>query len=484
MTDVSEAEPNPSPKQAQPVTVPAQIKGIIHSTDEQIDRDCYRFDAQQGEEWVIEVNAARSGSALDSIIEVLNADGSPIERVLLQAVRDSYFTFRGKDANQVTDFRVFNWEEMDLNQYLFANGEVVKLWMYPRGPDSGFNVYPGSGNRWGYFDTTPVVHALGEVCYVVQPHPPGTELIPNGLPVFPLYFVNDDGAHRDLGTDSKVHFTAPRDGSYVVRLRDVRGFQGADFAYTLTIRPRQPDFSVSLQDPKLTVHAESAKEFRISAKRIDLYEGPMTVDITGVPEGFSVSTPITIQPGQIQASGVIRAEKGAKSPDPKLLQQIRLTASADIRGEHVVHDVAGFTELKLADNPQLLVSIIPTENGAVPVSSANDLLEFEIVPGETIMLKVRIERNDFTGEVSFGKEDSGRNLPHGVFIDNIGLNGLLLLEGQDEREFFITAADWVPEQSRLFHLRTTAGGGHASQPVMLHVRPSDTSRNVTNATER
>ena len=44
------------------------------------------------------------------------------------------------------------------------------------------------------------------------------------------------------------------------------------------------------------------------------------------------------------------------------------------------------------------------------------------------------------GPVSFGKEDAGRNLPHGVFVDNIGLNGLMLLEGQNEREFFITAS--------------------------------------------
>ena len=38
---------------------------------------------------------------------------------------------------QAADFRLFNWEEMHLNEYLYANGEVVKLWLYPRGPDSG-----------------------------------------------------------------------------------------------------------------------------------------------------------------------------------------------------------------------------------------------------------------------------------------------------------------------------------------------------------
>ena len=41
---------------------------------------------------------------------------------------------------------------MKLNQFLYVNGEVVKLWHYPRGPDSGYMVYPGSGSRYGYHD--------------------------------------------------------------------------------------------------------------------------------------------------------------------------------------------------------------------------------------------------------------------------------------------------------------------------------------------
>ena len=85
----------------------------------------------------------------------------------------------------VDDFRVFNWEEMDLNQYLYANGEVVKLWLYPRGPDSGYMVYPGKGARWGWFDTTPLAHPLGEPCYIVEPYAPGTGVVtwnPGGTP--------------------------------------------------------------------------------------------------------------------------------------------------------------------------------------------------------------------------------------------------------------------------------------------------------------
>ena len=62
------------------------------------------------------------------------------------------------------------------------------------------------------------------------------------------------------------------------------------------------------------------------------------------------------------------------------------------------------------------------------------------------------------------------NLPHGVIVDNIGLNGLLIVEGQSERQFFLTAAPWVPEQTRIFHLKANEDGGQTSWPVILKVQ--------------
>ena len=262
----------------------------------------------------MEVNAARSSSKLDSFLEVLDSQGKRIPRVVLQAVRDSYFTFRGKDDTESGDFRVFNWQEMKLDEYLYSNGEVVKLWLYPRGPDSGFGTYPGQGSRWGYFDTTPLAHSLGEPCYIVEPHPPGTKLVPNGLPVFSLNFENDDDSHRELGKDSRLLFTAPADGDYLVKIKDVRGLQGPDFRYSLAIRPRRPDFKVTLHGADLTVDAGSAKEFKVTAQRIDDFEGPIRVDINGLPPGFSATTPVTIEAGQIEALGVITAAEGAEKP--------------------------------------------------------------------------------------------------------------------------------------------------------------------------
>jgi hypothetical protein len=117
------------------------------------------------------------------------------------------------------------------------------------------------------------------------------------------------------------------------------------------------------------------------------------------------------------------------------------------------------------------LKVVPHESGAKPIAAPeNGPLEFEIEPGETIMLKLIVERKGFDGVLPFGKEDAGRNMPYGVYVDNVGLNGLLLLDGQTEREFVITASKVTAEQSRVFHIRTTADGGQASPPVILHVR--------------
>ena len=70
------------------------------------------------------------------------------------------------------------------------------------------------------------------------------------------------------------------------------------------------------------------------------------------------------------------------------------------------------------------------------------------------------------------------NLPHGVIVDNIGLNGVQIRAGEHEREVFLTCAKWVPEQDRLCQVvagsaRNDAArdiGAQAGFPVLLKVR--------------
>lgn len=484
---IKEQEPNNLPKQATVLNSLAVISsGVIHSPKKnQPDVDLYRFESKAGDEWLIETNAARKKSKLDSKIEILNAKGEQIPRILLRAVRDSYFTFRGKDSNILNDYRIHNWQEMELNEYLYANGEVVKLWLYPRGPDSGFNVYPGSGSkRYTYFGTSPITHALHEPCYIVEPHPIGAEFPPNGLPVFTVYYENNDDSRRELGDDSRLIFKAPKAGIYYVRVSDVRGFQGKDFHYELTVRPRKPDFKVSLNEANPKVNAGSGKEFEVVAQRLDGFDGPIQVDISEIPSGFHVTSPVTIQAGHDRAYGVITADAVpdttgplvAPRPTHEKYHPVKVTATAVIAGKKQTYDVNSLGYVQRLKKPKLIIRIVKMDTNQLSFAGNNlaeipdKPLELTIHPGETITAKVLLLRNGYKGVVGFGREYAGRNLPHGVYVDNIGLNGLLLLDDQNERTFYLTAAKWVPETTRLFHIQAAQDGKQTSIPVLLHVK--------------
>jgi hypothetical protein len=99
--------------------------------------------------------------------------------------------------------------------------------------------------------------------------------------------------------------------------------------------------------------------------------------------------------------------------------------------------------------------------------------EVTIAPGGSAICKLRVERRGIKDRLEFDVD----NLPHGVIVDNIGLNGILIPAGQNEQTLYLAAASWVPETDRLFFAVAKADGEQASLPVLLHVRkPSGLAR--------
>lgn len=446
----------------------SEAKGKISAPGE---CDDYPFTAKAGETWVFEVNAARAKSKLDSKLAILDAKGKPVEQVVLQAVRDSWLTFRGKDSTTSADFRVQNWEEMELNELLFVNGEVVKLHLYPRGPDSGFNVYPGFGSRHTWFQTTPMSHPLGQPCYIVRALPPGSEPGRNGLPLYRLFYENDDDPEQRNGSDSVLHFTAPADGDYIVRISDVRGFGGEGHDYSLIARALHPDFSVALTAGDLKIAPGSGKELLFTATRTDGYDGPIDLEIVGLPASLSVPPGLTIEAGQDRAYTILSATPGFTGLPEAEAAKVTIHARARLGSGTVDHLVGSLAAVEALADKKLRVAL--RSDGASGHVAGDGILELTMRPGETITAFVTVERNGFAGEIPFGKEDAGRNLPHGVYVDNIGLNGLMIQEGQSEQRVFLTASKIVPAMTRAFHLITPVDGGHGTPPVRLRIVPTE-----------
>ncbi len=131
----TETEPTSGPQSACVVQLPAAVHGVVAATtgeSKTIDEDWFAFDAQAGQTWLLTavpeksaVSETKTDSAsdspppaddatadesstmkseassnasqvLDPCIEVRDANGDPVLRTRLQAVRESYFTFRAK----------------------------------------------------------------------------------------------------------------------------------------------------------------------------------------------------------------------------------------------------------------------------------------------------------------------------------------------------------------------------------------------------
>jgi hypothetical protein len=358
---------------------------------------------------------------------------------------------------------------MELNQFMYLQGEVCKIFRMPQGPDSGFQFYNIGNKRRDYFGTSGVAHALDEPAYIVQPRTGSAKLEQNGLPVFTLYFANDDDSDRKLGTDSRLLFNPPADGKYLVRVTDTRGHNGEHFAYRLIVREAKPDFKVTLGGKDPVVNTGSGKEFSVTADRIDGFDEDIKVDITGLPPGFSISTPVVIQAGHMEAKGTINAALDAPKPDETNAVTSKVTASATINGHEVVKEVNNLGKIQLGEKPKLFVALEPydeKETNFVERSMSDPPLEITVIPGQSVPAWLKIKRNGHDDEVTFNVE----GLPHGVIVDNIGLNGVLIPKGQDARQIFLTTAKWVPDIDRFCFARAAQEGNQTSLPVLLHVR--------------
>lgn len=425
--------------------VPGTADGILLKPN---DTQTVRFHAKKGERLIVEVNARRAGSPVDPVLEILDSAGKPVPRSVLRSTARVYSTFRDHDAAN-PGIRLESWSELGIDDYLYADGELMRILSMPKGPDDDCQFYTSGGQRLGFLGTTPNAHAQGCPMYKVEFHPPGSTFPPNGLPVFSLNYRNDDGG-PGYGKDSLIFFDAPTDGTYQARVSDARGAGGSTHAYRLTVRPPKPDFTVSFSPTAPAVWKGGAIPITVNATRLDGFDGPIRVKLDGLPPGFSAPA-AEIGANQLSTSFALFCEATAAVPANAAF---KLTASATIDGKDALHEVAGGA-LKLQEPGDVIAT---TRQASATIQ-----------PGKETRLVVDIERRgDFKGRVPV----EVRGLPHGVRVLDIGLNGILITERDTSREIVIYAEPWVqPMTAPLVVLAKSERKGteHAAKAVMLKV---------------
>jgi WD40 repeat protein len=411
--------------------------------------DTWRFTAKKGERLLLEVEARRLGSPLDSFLEILDARGKPVPWVTLRAVARTYSTFRDHDSFGA-GIRIETWGELAINDYLSVGGELIRIRELPKNPDDDCQFFSAGGRRKGYFGTTPGQISLGTPMYKVTLHPPGTTFPPSGFPQVTLYYRNDDGGAA-YGKDSFLAFDPPADGDYQVRVGDARGQGGSQYAYRLTLRRPRPDFTVSFTPTAPAVWQGGAVPVSVRVERRDGFEGEIALKLENLPAGFS-APPTSIPAGENSTSFSLFAEAGAKAPAKG--SPLKLVASASIGGKEVVRQATGG-----------LPRTVPA--GDLVTTTAKSAVT--VRPGGQVRLEVRIERrNGFKGRVPL----EVRGLPHGVRVLDVGLNGILITPNETTRTIVIYCELWVRATTHPFVVlarREGKNSEHAARSVLLEV---------------
>jgi hypothetical protein len=443
-------EPDIAPAHGQLVPIPATIDGRVAGAE----GNSYRFHARKDQKVILEVDARRLGSDLDSFIEVLDAGGKPIERATVRPVVESSTTLSERSSTSA-EIRFNTRTGFHVGDYVMIGGEIIRIRNIPDSPDADIGFDNFNGQRIAYFDTTTEAHAIDKPIYKVQIHPPGTKFTPNGLPLVHLYYQNDDGG-PGYGKDSLLHFSAPADGDYLVHIKDVRGIGGDSFAYRLTIREPHFDFRLSVNPRNPNVPLGGAIPIGVTAFRMDDFDGPIQVKLEDLPAGLEATTGV-IAPGQVSTVLLLSA-----SSDAKFATAVPLKA---------VGHAGTITHVADPEDTLKLISLMPKAD----VMMTAETKEVDIEPGKTASISVAIARqNGFGGRVPVAV----MNLPPRVKLEDIGLNGVLLNENETHRSFTIQALPNAEPIEQLIYVggdietRSDLQNVYAApQAILLRVKP-------------
>jgi len=444
-------EPEVDAATVQSIQAPVTVNGRLLAA-----KSDFRFKAHKGEKLVLEVNANRLGSPLDSMLEILDAKRNPVERATVRCELATAVTLNDPSSSG-SGIRILSWTGMAVGDTLMVGSELVKVSAMPRGPDDDIRFESFEGQRIGLLDTTPEAHSIDTPVYKVRVYPPGATFVSNGLPLVRLPYRNDDGG-PGYGKDSRLRFTAPADGEYIVRLRDVRGLHGEDYAYRLTVRAPAPDFRLSVEPRNPNVPVGGRIPVTVTALRLDDFDGPIKVSIEDLPAGLSASRGV-IEPGRVSTTVLLSADENAHLDRAVPL---RVSGKAHDGARQLAHWASPEDKLKL-------IALMPKPDITMEAKTREVVLE----PGKTATVEVEIRRNNnFGGRVPV----EVYNLPPTVIVANVGLNGVLITENENRVTFTLQAlenAEAIDQPIVLsgnIETRADQQNEYASGPIVLKVR--------------
>jgi hypothetical protein len=295
---------------------------------------------------------------------------------------------------------------------------------------------------------------------------------------------NDDG----VGKDSRLDWTAPEDGEYIIEVRDLTGQGGPTFFYNLTARPIRPDFALKCDTDRALIAPGNRTCWFVLVERRYGFAGPVTVEVKGLPAGVTASA-LTIPPELGQGVVFLTA-----APDAKIdTAQVEVFGTATLPGEDgqprsVTKRARPLTEIYIPGGGRGLVE---AQTQGVSITEPNDVEAVEVsatqvslAPNNTVKIEVTIKRREgYTKPVTLDVRVQhlgsvyANPLPPGVVFDE-GASKTLLNENETKGHIVLKAnadakpiKDWPIAILAHVSVNFVMKVWYVSPPILLTVTP-------------
>lgn len=287
--------------------------------------------------------------------------------------------------------------------------------------------------------------------------------------------------------DPALTFTAPTDGDYVVRVRDLFGKGGEDFVYALEIAFAEPDFTLRCDGDKAWLAPGGSMAWYVQVNRLHGFSGPVSVAVRNLPDGVTVH-PLMIPPHMTQGVLILTASPQAQCA----VRNVQVVGVANVRGvdgkDRIIERVA--TPMQEIYSPGGGRARFDVRLHTVAVVERADVEGVEVTPqvislkpGEEVKIDVRVHRHpDYKGNIGLDVmlrhlgTIYGSPLPPGVTLVE-GKSKTLLGQGSEGHIVLRASPDAPPcEQVPISVLAQVSINfvvkiSYSSPPITLSISP-------------
>lgn len=277
---------------------------------------------------------------------------------------------------------------------------------------------------------------------------------------------NDDNDGRH---DSRLVFTAPNAGEWIIEVQDVSGRGGDNFVYRLSVATPRPDFSLEMVPDSPVIVQGGRTSVVINVERINGYAGEIPLVLSNLPAGVRCLDNLLVPAGQT----TVRLTFESTADAPVGGGHLEVRGVGRVAGFRSYRNATGIQEdyTKNGDQIARATKKIPTLGMAV--STPTDIIigtiktAVSLTVGATTEIPITLVRHGFAGKLTLAIA----GLPTGVTASGLevaenALAGTIVLKAEGSAAAGLSTLS-VSVRVTVDELHWLE---HSAQPITLDIR--------------